>query len=196
MNYQTPDYDRSDDNLIDAYFGWLYRMVCDDEHQNYYNLLKRLFVLRFSYFIDNDGNRAGDGIYLHYLFARDNGYSDDEIDEWFGVRQENCSVLEMIVGVARRMDDILWDPVEGDRTSKWFWIMIKNLGLDDCRDEDFNEECVERIDHWIDIMVSRHYGYDGYGGLFPLRNPKKDQRNVEIWYQMQAWCIENFEQKV
>ena len=34
---------------------------------------------------------------------------------------------------------------------------------------------------------------DGFGGLFPLKHAKKDQRKVEIWYQLQNWLMENYE---
>jgi hypothetical protein len=32
---------------------------------------------------------------------------------------------------------------------------------------------------------------DGSGGLFPLKNPQQNQRTTEIWYQMNAWLMEN-----
>ncbi len=183
---------RSDERLKDAYFKWLCNMVCDEDHANYICLLNRLFLIRFRCFLKNDQNRIGDGLYLHHIFAIEYGYTDKEVDDILGNTFDDCTVLEVIIGIAKRIGDILWDPEEGDRIKKWFWIMIYNLGLDDCRDEDFDEECVERIDHWIDNLMTRHYSADGFGGLFPLKNPKTDQRNVEIWYQMQAWCIENY----
>jgi hypothetical protein len=37
----------------------------------------------------------------------------------------------------------------------------------------------------------RLYTTSGYGGLFPLEEPKEDQRKVEIWYQMMAYLGEN-----
>ena len=183
---------RSDERLIDVYFKWLCNMVCDEDHDNYICLLKRLFLIRFRCFLKNDQNRISDGLYLHHIFAVECGYSDKEVDDILGDSIDDCSVLEVIIGIAKRIGDILWDPEEGERVKKWFWIMIYNLGLDDCRDEDFDEECVERIDHWIDNLMTRNYSADGFGGFFPLKNPKTDQRNVEIWYQMQAWCIEKY----
>ena len=41
-------------------------------------------------------------------------------------------------------------------------------------------------------MLAREYSDNGHGGLFPLKNPKKDQRKVEIWYQMTEYINENY----
>ena len=44
----------------------------------------------------------------------------------------------------------------------------------------------------VECLLERRYLEDGDGGLFPLKCPRKDQRRVEIWYQMSAWVIENY----
>ena len=46
------------------------------------------------------------------------------------------------------------------------------------------EDAVNRVN-------GRMFSRDGSGGLFPLRRFDRDQRSVEIWYQMQAWLMEN-----
>jgi hypothetical protein len=38
--------------------------------------------------------------------------------------------------------------------------------------------------------VNREYDPDGRGGLFPLDGTHANQREVELWYQMQAYIIE------
>ena len=72
--------------------------------------------------------------------------------------------------------------------------MIHNLGLDIFDDENYtdnggNAAIFEIVASWLD----RTYSYDGEGGLFPLRNPDYDQRDAEIWYQMQAYLEENYD---
>ena len=47
------------------------------------------------------------------------------------------------------------------------------------------------INEAFQMINERSYAFDGYGGLFPLRKPHQDQRNIEIWYQMQAYLMEN-----
>ena len=40
--------------------------------------------------------------------------------------------------------------------------------------------------------VERRYKRSGEGGLFPLKNAAKDQRKVEIWYQLSSYLLENY----
>ena len=44
----------------------------------------------------------------------------------------------------------------------------------------------------LNKWMNRDIGYDGSGGLFPLKNPPGDERKVEIMYQMYAYVHENF----
>ena len=100
-----------------------------------------------------------------------------------------CSILEMMMGLAKRIDAIMYDPGVGENWVKWFWEMIDNLGLRSQTDENFSSMMVDRT---IMRFNCRMYEYDGRGGLFPLRNPSCDQSMTELWYQMQAYLIENY----
>jgi hypothetical protein len=40
-----------------------------------------------------------------------------------------------------------------------------------------------KIDDILYNFVWRMYEPDGYGGMFPLRKPTRNQREAEIWYQ-------------
>lgn len=71
----------------------------------------------------------------------------------------------------------------------WFWKILENAGLEKYTDEQFDEWKVYQI---LDDIVDRRYNRNGFGGLFPLRKPKKDQRKVELWYQMCAYLVENY----
>jgi hypothetical protein len=62
--------------------------------------------------------------------------------------------------------------------------MCQNLGILGA-DESTIRERAER-------MVARGYDENGNGGLFPLKNPKEDQRKVEVWMQLNAYIIEKF----
>ena len=58
-------------------------------------------------------------------------------------------------------------------------------------DEVYSRGEWENIDEILNKFIDRTYRASGYGGLFPLRHSKEDQRKVEIWYQMAAYLIEN-----
>jgi hypothetical protein len=175
-------------NIKDNYLCFLYDIVRDSNHEDYRILLDRLHSIPFRVVVDRDSNRLQDGVDLRLYFCKKCGLELESINELDG----ECSVLEMMVALARRMEnDILWDPDYGDRTPIWFWQMIDNLGLSSCTDENYDDETDDKVVHTIDILVSRHYFADGFGGLFPLKHATVDQRKVEIWYQMHAFLQEH-----
>lgn len=134
-----------------------------------------------------DDNRAYDGIELRYKFGKDRGYSQAQIASVLDTRE--CSVLEMMVALAIRIEhDITQDDSYGDRTGHWFWSMIKSLALMDQYDDNFNGLLVRGSVH---RMLEREYASNGKGGLFTVKNPREDLRNVEIWYQMMWYLNEN-----
>ena len=180
---------RIERSIKNEYLNYLYDIVRDSNHKDYRMLLNRLYSLPFIPIVDRDSNRCEDGLNLRLYFCEQNNYVEEELYDAIG---KDCSVLEMMVALAKRMDDnILWDPDYGDRTSVWFWQMIDNLGLSGCNDANYDQETDEMVRHSIDILVSRHFFKDGFGGLFPLKYADRDQRKVEIWYQMQAFLQEN-----
>lgn len=80
------------------------------------------------------------------------------------------------------------NPDDGNRTGKWFFDMLKSLGLTMMDDSRFDR--LTTMDILIRFM-RRDYEESGQGGLFTLRYPKFDMRNIEIWYQMMAYLEEN-----
>lgn len=178
--------DTQSGRTISAYFDWVCGLI-DDRHSrlSYNKLLAYLNAQEFHWVISNDANRAKDGINLRWRFACENYCSSlrEEIcDQLLGA----CSILEMMVALAIRCEEsIMDDPVIGDRTGKWFWIMISNLGLSGMTDDTFDEEYVEDV---IIRFTNRDYEPDGNGGLFMIENCPYDLREVEIWYQM-CWYL-------
>ena len=175
------------DILINEYFEWLCKMVCGDNdnlRKAYSKLLRYLHERDFEYTIEMDSNREADGMDLRYRFGRIHGYEDPLIASYLDNRP--CSILEMMVALADRCEvHIMDDPDVGDRTGKWFWDMIFNLGLINMGDKYYNQIKVSKI---IDTFLNREYERDGKGGLFVIHNSKCDLRTVEIWCQM-CWYL-------
>ena len=174
--------------LLNDYFEWMYGLVYDDKYfegSSYRNLLRRLHERDFVYVLDMDVNRAKDGINLRYTFAQENDYPDCAmINEYLSDRP--CSVLEMMVALARRCElETMIDYDIGDRTGQWFWNMIVSLGLESMDDADYNELYVDDV---IDRLLYREYEPNGEGGLFTVKYCKNDLRSVDIWYQM-LWYL-------
>ena len=61
-----------------------------------------------------------------------------------------------------------------------------------CTDLDWVEGVEEYVDNIIDTFLDRDYEANGDGGLFPLLAPQEDQTEVELWYQLSAYYMENY----
>ena len=59
--------------------------------------------------------------------------------------------------------------------------MIVSLGLGRMIDAKYDRK---EVDYVIDRFLKRRYDRDGKGGLFTVKNPDRDMRGVDIWYQM------------
>ena len=176
-----------EERIRDAYFDWMCNMVVDERHskKSYSMLLHALDDRDFTYKIAMDGNREASGIDLRYLFGNYAGYQDSLIAEALDCRP--CSILEMMVALANECEvSIMDDQAFGNRTSKWFWDMIKSLGLARMTERHFDRGIFNMV---IDRFLSRTYQPNGSGGLFTVQHPPKDMRNVEIWYQM-MWYLD------
>jgi len=147
----------------------------------YFELMSQLHRIEFIWSVPNDDNRALDGLSLR---ERCRGQSN----------KEPCSLLEMLIALAIRCEEeIMYDPEKGDRSADWFWMMMTNLGLNRFRNGSFKEAWnADDVLGITDILIDREYNWQGNGGLFPLKDVCKDQVEVEIWYQMSAYLLENF----
>lgn len=170
----------------DPYFDWLCILAGEKtSHRGYSELLSCLHERTFKPRMAMDANRGNDGLQLRVDFQREHG-------PWgSSTNRGPCSYLEFIVGLAKRMSFLMYGE-ENRYTDYYFWKIVDNLGLSKCTDpkwgiangEFFVDDAVYRVNE-------RCFCADGSGGLFPLRHAERDQRGIEIWYQMQAWLLEN-----
>ena len=170
------------------YYDWLCSFIIKGQfppEMKYEKVIQYLFFRDFTYSIPNDKNRYRDGLDLRYRFGME--LTGNDIDEARHIaeminRSQRCSVLEMMIALAIRMEEEIMDnPAIGNRTSHWFWRMMSNLGLSGMTDDIYDEKEVKDI---IDRFLNRDYAPDGTGGLFRVRGIKEDMRDAEIWWQM------------
>ena len=176
------------DSVIKDYILWLgdkVKLEEKDECGGYYLLIKALYRKEFYWTNDMDENRSDEGKSLRDIFAEECGL-DDIPDEINGP----CSVLEMMIGLAKRWNEEVSLTEEEDDSALYFWQMIGNLGLEGCTDDKFDPEMVREK---LDILLDRDYPENGEGCLFPLERSKESQKDIEIWYQLQNYLIENYE---
>lgn len=170
-----------DEPLENLYFNWLCAKVTLDprREEEYWCLLRKLHTTEFAWFLIGDDNRAEDGKELRREFLLQADIPDNV--EWRTVL--GCSVLEMLIALGRRGE---W--LAGGHTYLWFWRFIENLGLSTYTDPGYDDEFVSLV---LEDLVWRRYQPNGEGGIFPIRNPSEDQRQVEIWYQFSEYLAEN-----
>lgn len=177
----------NDEPLDSRYLDWLYSQIAPVSNKNparsFWKLAEQMFHKEFFWHIPNDDNRIGDAIDLREEFIL---ATDAERDQNF--MEIGCSFLEMLVALCRRAvdessHDVYW----------WFRRILDNLNLGEYVDEHYDDEVYILVDDVLQVVIDRTYRPDGVGGLFPLRNPEHDQREVEIWYQMATYILENHE---
>lgn len=169
------------------YFNWLTSRVGGrTKVASFEKLLWRLHETDFRWKLPMDENRASDGVALRWTYACEM-HKEQMYDEIADALDGECSVLEMMVALAIRCEETMDDISVGNRTSQWFWEMIKSLGLGAMHDNRFDSDCVNDI---LETFLDRKYAPDGRGGLFTIRNCEKDLRKVEIWSQL-WWFFES-----
>jgi hypothetical protein len=163
--------------LDDAYFEWLLTQVrVQHGSQTYRELCWALYKKEFIWFIPNDDNRIRDGQDLLVEFFHEHGLETENVKTNTG-----CSCLELVIGLSRRLAFLAGgDPVE------WAWHLLGNLGLHSMSDP-LSNRSLSVVDEILERVIGRTYRPDGRGGFFPLRYAEKDQREVELWYQLNAY---------
>lgn len=141
-------------------------------------LMDALHSTPFLVMIGMDENRAQDGVSLREDFLMISGYG---LENLYLIDQDEPSMLEMMLALSFRMGFLM----ENDHEEN-FEILLENTGLINLISE-YDEEVFSDI---INRINYREYDSFGQGGFFPLLRPNEDQRNVEIWYQMQNYVKE------
>jgi hypothetical protein len=170
--------------LDELYFTWLYSKVGSVKVANpsktYWALLRKLFTKEFVWIVANDDNRAEDGRDLRREFMEDEEIASVD-DDWMRL---GCSMLELLIALSRRLEfEAGWS------VKHWFWVLIENLNLHLYSDDVPLPE--QEVDDILDCVIWRTYADDGTGGLFPVKHYTQPLPDMEIWYQMCAYLIEN-----
>jgi hypothetical protein len=170
------------------YFDWLYDQIEERKSSRLKDFIFELQSFPFVCHIPNDDNRVEDGLTLRNQFI-----DQQDFDLLEDALSGPCTVLEMLIALAGRMDFILFDYTKGSKFKLWFWLFIDNLKLQKYTSNENGEQKKKFNSIVIRKFVDRDYQVDGRGGLFPLESPSRDQRDVEIWYQMMDYISENYD---
>ncbi len=168
---------------VNKYNRWL-RGLVEMPGPSHDILFDMAWVTHYEYSVPNDDNRAQDGLKLRERFEYETSIKLPHLGE--------CRILEFLIALAIRLNESVYDHEDPNLEPDWFWTLMINLDLDTYNDSyDFTRIHGE-IQDTFGRLNRREYDSDGgNGGLFPLENPDKDQRGIEVWYQMMAYLQEN-----
>lgn len=179
--------------LSDIYFNWLYKMVESNGH--FRALCNELFTIEFTFSVERDANRQADGRDLRVIFCNEYAIPIESLDMELST---HCSVFEMLLALARRINsDVMYQADKGDRTADWFFRMVKNMTnelgmMRGISDEYWGPRSKDYVDRVVSNWLDRQYDDRGIGSIFPLQKAQEGYQKTEIWYQMQAYLMENF----
>ena len=171
-----------------SYFLWLTQIIDD----KYYlqgrvpsKLLEYLYNTNYFYTKEIDSSREEDGLSLRHNFAYERGVPVLVCDEF--MEGKNCSVLEMLIALSiRAAERVFNDPKDPEPvTGRFFWDMIRTLGLDPMIQHFDAKEADEKIMRFM----QHEYDRDGKGGLFYIPNCSFDMRTTSIWFQL-SWYLD------
>lgn len=177
-------------DLDEQYLEWLYGQVAPvkarTRTRTYWSLFNHLYGTIFVAIVPHDENRIADGKDLRYEFLAEREDLQGDL-EWM---RSPCTMLELFIILARLLAFEM-----DDAPMVWFWHLMDTLGMKQFNDREYNEHpdhVEETVTHILDRVIWRNYRPDGRGGCFPLRDPDRDQRKVELWYQLNAYLLELF----
>lgn len=173
--------------LEGRYLDWLYDRVVPfksrTRNRTYRMLFQQLHDTIFVAIVPHDENRIADAQDLRYEYLAHNEAEQGDPD-W---TRSPCSMLELLIILSRMV------AFELDEDLKpWFWHFLEILELEQFDDNYYNSQAKEVIQATLERVIWRTYAPNGEGGLFPLRRPGSDQRKVELWYQLNAYLLEQF----
>jgi hypothetical protein len=161
------------------YFEWLISQINVQGTRTFYDLFGMLFTMEFVWTVPHDDNRLQDGLDLRTEFLNERRISRQKV-HW----EKGVTVLEVLIALSRRLAF-----TAGGRAEDWAWQLLVNLRLNKMSDP-FTENKARKVTNILETLIWRQYREDGLGGFFPLNWPDQDQRQVEIWYQMQKYVNE------
>ena len=173
--------------MMNEYYVWLCELT-GPRGKKYSKVLNNLWCKNFKWTVPHDDNRVFECYKLREDFAKDRGIEYIDVEY-----QKAANMLELIVSLSMRCESMTTNNVHDVTSDEWFWRILNNIDLVSFPDVEYEEmDGAIIIDKILDRVIDRTYHPSGKGGLFPLKRVRKDQRKVELWYQMCYYLVENY----
>lgn len=158
-----------------------YLMDKVDVPSMYSELCEALLMVEFEPIVGNDGDRAEDGMDLRREFEMLIEAPESDISP--------CSMLEMLVAVAIRTAELMYEGDEGESPGHYFWVFLNNLGLSKMKNTgDFRKKqkiIVDICDRFLDPD-------DESVDIVRVKHPPKRWSKLEIWKKINWFLTENY----
>lgn len=166
--------------------------------RGYLKLCEILQDTEFLPVLGMDENRCGECRELRKDFAgaEQEYLGENPEDILDGLYGENGTMMELLTVLAEKMAFDLADSQFEAGIWHWFEELLENCGLIGACNELFEEDgegAEDLVRDVLDTVIYRRFGWDGEGGLYPLRWAKQDQRYRELLSQMNDYIEENYD---
>jgi len=155
-------------------------------------LARFLFETDYVWSIEDDENRAKDGIRLREVYSEEVGsdLSDVLKDKLKKSIHGKCSVFELLVSLAEHIDAMV-NVDEEPMTPIFVGLMLENLGLDTFDEEDFDND-PEKITKIWKGKVSEKVLHEK---ILKIKSVTKCGKPQSLWMKLNDWVDENTDEE-
>lgn len=170
----------------DSYFQWLADDVALHGNNEYWRLLRALHRKEFYYALKSDSVLSENALYMRYIYKRN--YRDYEDNNPI-----LPSCLEALLALSMQIEMSYSEYFAYD----WFWLFMKNLGLDKFNDDDY-DACggTDMINYILSMWLTRQYKHDGTDYNILYCDPKIEQvynmKEVDMIHQAYNYIRSHF----
>ena len=180
-----------------SYLGWL-----REKSQVFGELSRVLFETDFEWSNEQDEIRVRDALELRKIYADSVGVAEKktkrDIDRIWKSIYGKCSVFEILVSIAKHIDQMVNEGQEDSMIPIFMKIMLDNVGWSDKDDEDFDLKPEETERFWksrSEKFMGRKYNEDGSNGaIFVIKDPTISMPQAGLWMQLNSWLAEHLDE--
>lgn len=161
-----------------SYLDWLMSLVDVYQNDPEYDVGETLSTITYIWKYSLDKNFAIGGLYLRGEYQDIYGIADEDL------RQDECSVLEVLIVLARSFSKLTTDVSVADA----YWEMTYNLGI---TPEKLGQNDSEHVRHIVNQWITHNQDERALPGPLPLFHYSKDASALPLTYLLNDYISEN-----
>jgi hypothetical protein len=166
----------------EGYFEWLWQR--SEMGPKYHKLLTFLYTIKYVPMLVDDENRRTDGNALIEVYCQEMGYDLPPVEEF---DFSGCTVLEMLLALADRINNELIGDPETNHAPIWFEQMLENLGIYQYDDDHWDEKaCAVKVWNWMHKRGNVHL----FCAPFSKKKGEKGEKSLDF-RKISEWELVN-----